>query len=222
VDACTAIPVDGSLVAYWSFAEPGPTVVDRSGNGNHGTSWGAAQVAGKIGLGYQTGTNQCLLFPLTSSLMNVGGTAVTMMAWVNSPGCPQSDNAVVFNKDFGYELGIECPSKKLQTAVYTDKQLWLWDQASTLPLGAWHHLAATWDGATVRLYLDAAPVGSWPATGQFVTTTAGVGIGCYHVPNNGMPDPGIGGFFPGVIDEVAIYKRSLSQAEISNYWLATK
>lgn len=223
VDECTAIPTDSALVAYWNFSEPGPTVVDRSGNGNDGVSWDAVQVAGKIGLGYQTGVSQCLLFPLSLSLMMAGGTAVTMMAWVNMQACQLNDNAVIFNRDFGYEIAVECPSMKLETALYTDQQLWTWNQTSTqLPLDEWRHVSATWDGTIVRVYLDAVEVGSWPASGQFLVTTAGLGIGCYHVPNNGMPDVGIAGFFPGVIDEVAVYERSLSPEEISAYYLATK
>jgi hypothetical protein len=223
-DACTAIPVDSSLVAYYALEEPGPTVVDRSGNGNNGTVWNAVQVAGKVGKGYQTGSQQCLLFPLTNSLGMVGGTAVSQMAWAsaNAAGCPANGNGVIYNKDFAYEIAIQCGTNAAQTALGTTVQSWVWDVATPVSVAAWHHFASTWDGATFVLYLDGLPVGSWPASGQFYQTTSGEGIGCFHVPQDGTPSTNISGFFTGVVDEVAIYRRALSASEIASYYAATK
>jgi signal peptidase I len=39
-------------------------------------------------------------------------------------------------------------------------------EAGTVPLGAWHHVAFSWDGATIRLYLDGAEIGSVAAIGS--------------------------------------------------------
>jgi hypothetical protein len=223
--ACTAIPVDNKLVAYYAFEEPGSTVVDRSGNGNDGTVWNAVQVAGKVGKGYRTGDGQCLLFPLTSSLGMVGGSAVTQMAWAmpSTGACLGDTNGVIYNKDFAYEMAIQCGMNVAEAALGTTSQSWVWDvTTTTVSLGAWHHVATTWDGATYVLYVDGASVASWPATGQFYQTSSGEGIGCYHVPQDGTPSASISGFFNGVIDEVAIYGRALSAAEIASYYAATK
>jgi hypothetical protein len=209
-------------VAYYAFEEPSPNVVDRSGNGNNGTVWNATQVPGKIGKGYQTGSQQCLLFPLTNSLGMVGGTAVTQMAWANASACPTNNNAVIYNKDFAYEIAIQCGANDAQAALATTAQSWVWDVATPVPLNTWHHFAATWDGTKVLLYVDAVQVGSWPATGQFYQTSSGEGIGCYHVPQDGTSSADVSGFFTGVIDEVAVYRRALSAMEIATYYAATK
>jgi hypothetical protein len=222
VDACTAIPVDSSLVAYYALEEPGPTVVDRSGNANNGTAWNATQVAGKVGKGYQTGSQACLIFPLTTSLGMVGGTAVTQMAWANASTCPAATNAVIYNKDFAYEMALQCGANDAQTALGTTSQSWVWDVATAVSLNAWHHYASTWNGTTVLLYVDGVQIGSWAATGQFYQTSSGEGIGCFHVPQDGTPSTNISGFFTGVIDEVAVYRRALSAAEIASYYAATK
>jgi hypothetical protein len=217
--------VDSSLVAYYALEEPGPGVVDRSGNGNNGTVWNATQVQGKVGKGYQTGPAQCLLFPLTNSLGMVGGTAVSQMAWANASTCAMNTtayNAILYNKDFAYEIALQCGTNNVQTAVGTTTQSWVWDVSTPVSLNTWHHYASTWDGATVRLYVDGGQIASWPSTGQFYQTSSGEGIGCFHVPQNGMPDVNISGFFSGVIDEVAIYRRALSAAEIASYYAVTK
>ena len=42
------------------------------------------------------------------------------------------------------------------------------------------------------------------------------------MPQDGTPSTNIGGFFPGIIDEVAIYRRALGASEIAKYYAATK
>jgi hypothetical protein len=123
---------------------------------------------------------------------------------------------------FAYEIAIQCGTSTPQTALGTTTQSWVWDVATPVSTDTWHHFASTWDGATVVLYVDGAPIQSWAATGQFYQTTSGEGIGCFHVPQDGTPSTNIGGFFPGIIDEVAIYRRALGASEIAKYYAATK
>jgi hypothetical protein len=186
--------------------------------------WNATQVTGKVGLGYQTGSQQCLLFPLTASLGMVGGSAVTQLAWAKASAstCTPDNNEVIYNTDFAYEIALQCSTNGAETALATNTQSWVWDVATPVSLAAWHHYAATWDGATLLLYVDGTQIGTWPVTGQFYQTSSGEGIGCYHVPQDGTPSTNISGFFTGVIDEVAIYNRALTAAEIAAYYAATK
>jgi hypothetical protein len=220
---CTAIPVDGTLVGYWPMDDTGSTVVDHSGNGNNGLVSGANQVAGHIGNAYQFARGQCIGIPQSASLQMVGNTAVSVLAWFNSSGCPAgNDSCLLFNNDFEYELGL-APGDALQLALLTTQVTWNWDISTSIPaLNAWHLAAMTWDGATARLYLDGSQVSSWAVTGSFGGSGSGAGIGCYHVPTSGMPNAGTAGGFVGAIDEVAVYRRALSGQEISAYYDATK
>jgi hypothetical protein len=79
--------------------------------------------------------------------------------------------------------------------------------SAALPLNAWTHLAATYDGATVRLYVNGTAVGSAPVSGSVVTSSLPLRIGGNAV---------WGEFFHGLIDEVRIYNRALTAAEIQN------
>ena len=74
-----------------------------------------------------------------------------------------------------------------------------------LPLNAWSHLAATYDGATLRLFVNGAQVGSRAVTGALLTSTGALRIGGNSI---------WGEFFQGRIDEVRIYNRALTAAEI--------
>jgi hypothetical protein len=77
--------------------------------------------------------------------------------------------------------------------------------SAALPLNTWSHLAATYDGTTLRLYVNGSLVGSRAVASALVTSTGALRIGGNSV---------WGEFFTGRIDEVRLYNRALSVAEI--------
>ena len=76
---------------------------------------------------------------------------------------------------------------------------------AALATNTWSHIAATYDGAALRLYLNGTLVSSQARTGAISTSTNPLQIG---------GDSIYGQFFQGAIDEVRIYNRALTQAEI--------
>lgn len=74
-----------------------------------------------------------------------------------------------------------------------------------LSLKSWSHLAATYDGAKLQLYVNGALKSSLAVTGPIVSSTAPLRIG-----GNGI----WGEYFKGLIDDVRVYRRALSEAEI--------
>ena len=76
---------------------------------------------------------------------------------------------------------------------------------SALPLNVWSHLAATFDGGTLRLFVNAVQVASRPVLAQIATSTGALTIG---------GDALYGQYFAGRIDEVRIYDKALSASEI--------
>jgi hypothetical protein len=74
-------------------------------------------------------------------------------------------------------------------------------------LNKWSHLSATYDGYFMRMYLDGHLMGSKEITGTYTGNTEGLTIG---------NQPGRAESFKGVIDEIRVWNRALSQCEIIN------
>ena len=76
---------------------------------------------------------------------------------------------------------------------------------SPLATNTWTHLAVTYDSTMLRLYVNGALVSSAPETALITTSTSPLFIG---------GDQTMGQYFNGRIDEVRVYNRGLSAAEI--------
>src|SRR5262249_16892188 len=76
---------------------------------------------------------------------------------------------------------------------------------SILPVNVWSHLASTYDGATLRLSVNGAEVASKSVSGSIGVTTDALTFGS---------DPFYGQYLSGRIDDIRIYNRSLTAAEI--------
>ena len=77
--------------------------------------------------------------------------------------------------------------------------------SSAVPLGVWSHLAVTFDGSVVRLFVNGALVGSVGFVGSVPGSSGPLRLGGNSV---------WGEWFAGLIDEVRVYNRALTQAEI--------
>jgi hypothetical protein len=205
-----AIP--GGLVAAYSFDEgTGLSAGDYSQNGNTGAISGATWVsAGKFGnaLAFD-GLNDWVTIPDSSSLDLKYG--LTLEAWVkpsatqNWPtviekeAAPNLSYALYANSDASFS---NRPSTHMFVGGY-DRNI---RGGSTLPVGTWTHLAASYDRVALRLYVNGAQVASLPTAGAIDTSTGLLRIG----GNATWPTE----FFNGVIDEVRVYSSALSAAEI--------
>ena len=75
-----------------------------------------------------------------------------------------------------------------------------------MALNAWSHLAETYDGTNILLYVNGVQVGSLAQTGPINVTTGALMLG-----GNALVS---GKNFAGLIDEVRIYNRALNSTEI--------
>ena len=127
-----------------------------------------------------------------------------------------ANHVIVLNKEDAYEVGVHCLDAFVQEAIQIEGVGWTWNGTGLAPLDIWQHVAITWDGTTVRHYLNAAEVFSRPQLGELPNRATGLGIGCRDVEANGGTAL-IRSFFSGDIDEVAIYARALTAGEIQAY-----
>lgn len=228
--ALVAAPLPGraaaDIVADWHFNESGgATAVDSSGYGNNGTFGPAGSSLdperigdGKLGGALRFDGSDHVVVEHSSSLEPAN---ITVEAWVRSlPGAPPYGWSYVVSKSsvdcgfaawalytgatggmYFYINGGGC----IMTEGASPRQIWD---------GQWHHIAGTFDGAAVRLYVDGVEVGNGtPYTGPlyYPGSTASnrtLYIGTYESPICSLP-------FRGDIDEVRVWSRALSQCEIA-------
>ena len=76
---------------------------------------------------------------------------------------------------------------------------------SALPANTWSHLAFTYDGSFMRLYVNGVEVTNQPLTGSAVVSTGALKIGGNAI---------WGEWFAGLIDEVRLYNRALTPTQL--------
>jgi hypothetical protein len=199
-------PVTGWLVAAYSFdAQTGPTVTDDAGRSLTGTISGAAWTAsGRFGGALQFDGVDDWMTVADSSWLDVGR-EITLEAWVYPTAAGGSRNVLIKEaaESYTYALyadGLIGPSAGATTGSNASATT-----PTALALDTWSHLAATYDGATLRLFVNGDAVASTPVTGLIAISSEPLRIG---------GNRSWGEHFAGVIDEVRIYNRALSLDEI--------
>ena len=81
------------------------------------------------------------------------------------------------------------------------------------PLGEWHHLAGVFSGEVLRLYIDGEQVAEKIFEGSIYQTDASLVMGSYNPERTLYVGP-----LNGIIDEVRVYNRVLSAAEIEELY----
>ena len=201
-------PSVGLVAAYGFNAGSGSVVTDVSGAGNNGTTanttWSSA---GKnLGALSFNGTSSLVTVPDSASLDLTSG--MTLEAWVSPNTMGSLWRSVIFKERPGgmlYSLYANNGGSGRPTG-----QVYLGGEknaagASTLPLNTWTHLATTYDGSSLRLYVNGALVTTTVVTGALTPTTNALRIGGNSI---------WGEYFSGLIDDVRIYSRALSAAEL--------
>ncbi len=205
VASATTLATASELVAAYAFEEgSGSSVSDASGRGNVGTIQNATwTTAGKYGKGLAfNGTTARVTVPDAASLHLTTG--MTLEAWVSPSDVTAAWRDVIYKGNDNYFLEATSSRGGVPGAGGTFGEVY---GTTTLPPGAWTHLAVTYDGATLRLYVNGTQVSSVARTGPIATSTNPLQIG---------GDSLYGQFFAGVIDEVRIYNVARTPSQIQS------
>ena len=205
------VPPPNGLVSWWRGEG---TATDAAGT-NNGAPEGAAFVAGEVGQAFSfNGTTQCVSIPYSGALIT---TNYSVEAWVK-PLTQVSDpinQDLIIGQAYGWQLVARTGTSGVAVAFAFGTSLYtFYDVVSTseIPIGQFSHLVGTWDGATLRLYINGAlNAQNVPGTTP-VDLRYGFYIGGFDV-KSGLP--GFGQFFNGLIDEASYYNRALSASEIA-------
>jgi hypothetical protein len=203
--ASTGTP--GLVAAYDFNAGSGTTVSDVSGNGNTGTIVNATWTStGKYGGALSfNGTNAQVVINDSASLHLTS--AVTLEAWVNPSSALTGWQDVIYKPLDNYflEASSSNGNKPGTGVLLTSSAEPLAYGSAALTASTWTHLAMTYDGTTLKIYVNGALVTSTTQAGTITTSTNALQIG---------GDSTYGQYFKGLIDEVRIYNIALTQAQI--------
>jgi hypothetical protein len=195
-------------VAAYSFNEgSGSTAADATGNGHIGTLSGATwSAAGRNGgaLSFD-GVNDWVTIADTNLLDLTTG--MTLEAWVR-PTLVSNWRTVLLKERAGgllYSLYSSNDAGRPSSWIRRSGSDLETTGPSALSANAWVHLAATYDGANLRLYVNGVQVSSRAVSGALETSASPLRIGGNAVWTE---------FFGGLIDDVRVYNRALSATEV--------
>ena len=133
-------------------------------------------------------------------------TGMTLEAWVNPSTVSNAWQDVIYKGNDNYYLEGSSPQAGVPAmgGTFTPSPLY---GKTALKANTWTHLAATYDGATMRLYVNGVQVASRAQTGTMTTSTKPLQLG---------GDSIFGQYFAGTIDEVRVYNVALTAAQIQS------
>ncbi len=202
-------PTAGLVAAYGFNENTGTTTADGSGNNLTGTIAGATwTTAGKNG--------NALTFDGVNDMVSVAdnavldATRVTLMAWVRPTALGNWRTAILKESTNGLAYALYAEDNVSRPAAYVnlganDREA---KGTAKLVVDTWTHIAMTFDGAALRVYVNGALVRTQNFSGNIITTNAPLRIGGNAVWNDE--------FFAGQIDDVRVYNRALSLDDIQS------
>ena len=204
--AAPAHAVTGLAAAY-NFDEPsGTSALDASGSGNAGVLNGPTRIAeGKYGgaLSFD-GMNDLVTVADSASLDLTAG--MTVEAWIYQPSASGWRTVALKESpgDLAYALYSSTTSGKPNARVFTTADLDVGGPAA-LPTNRWTHLAATYDGTTLRMLVNGVQVAERAVSGAIATSAKPLQIGGNTIWKE---------WFKGRIDDVRVYNRALTPLEV--------
>ena len=206
-----AVPPSG-LVSWWPLDETGGNITQDIQDGNDGTVNGPVYAPGKAANGLDfDGVDD---YVSVADSANLEPSQITVDAWVKADSLSDIAAHVVDKLTFGsqgYALEIG-PGGLASFELHTSGSGTVAATGTTNILGdgRFHHLAGTYDGSTVRIYVDGVPEGSASASGPIIYS------GTFDVTIGDNNPSQVRRRLDGIIDEVEIYNRSLTTPEIED------
>jgi hypothetical protein len=202
------------LVGYWSFDGKDLTdkIYDRSGAGNHGYVIGAAtttvKTIGKLGQGIALDGNDDYVFVRQNATIDSLSDSLTLSAWIKVSGAIDEccQRVVDVWTGQGFYISIDGGFGGFYTRDNDADSAELGYSVSVTD-NEWHHILGVRNGSVFLYYQDGVLIeeGNFPAVDVVAQATGtNLSIGSNNTSN----------FFPGTIDEVRIYNRALSAAEV--------
>jgi hypothetical protein len=221
------------LVGYWKLDESTPTerVLDSSGQGTEGTP-ANGPLPSPLVAPAKIRNSASRVFNGVDQYIDLGNPAtlnfegpITLAAWVSAASMPEGCRVVLghgFRHDPKAEISLrsghgvcdrEGKPPSWQVGVFDGVDFFADAPIDAEDIGTWIHLTGTFDGKTWRLYRNATEVDELEtAKGPFSFEASwSIGGRAYPTP----PEPRV---FDGSIDDVRLYNRALTPAEVTDLY----
>lgn len=198
------------------------SVTDKSMNANTGTvTGGATLTADRRGVANKAydfnGTNAYITYANSTSLTAPAALFsfsawVNIRGWTNILGTNIAPLMAKSNSGSSAQYGVALSDKGV--SVINNGKLWAFsNQPYSFNLNQWYHIATVVNGNQLQLYVDGNLIATYAsASGTFSSSTS-------NPLTIGKSDPGLTGYFNGKMDEVHVYDRTLTAAEIVTLYL---
>jgi Concanavalin A-like lectin/glucanases superfamily/F5/8 type C domain len=146
----------------------------------------------------------------TNALINPT-TAFTYEAWFKANANVGINRAIIskgVTTNYAASILLEASTGKIKGEFYTGASLKTLTSLIAYNDNAWHHVAYTYDGANIKLYIDGTLEGTLAATGAVFNATQNFTIGKYSASNAHN--------FWGSIDEVRVWNTARTQTQINS------
>jgi hypothetical protein len=158
----------------------GARVYDYSGHGNHGNFVTHPEWRGE-GLKFTGGTtgDRIVIKSPAGSSLDITGEHVTCFTHLQTQD-NTTDSAIIVKAPSGnlerYMLGMDGTQDKVRFRIYTGSYDQVYDP-TVLPLGEWHGMTGTYDGANMKIYRDGELRNTKANTGSMTSNAGDVLIG---------------------------------------------
>jgi hypothetical protein len=202
------------LISFWTFDKEdisGKKVKDIWGK-NDGNMVGSPQIVdGKIDQALSfNGTSDLVEVPINDAITRIGSDSVTVEAWID---VQKPCYGVICGRDYWIIHWNVCGSLPAAMTFYVGSGGWKSVTSITTVKEGWHHWVGVYNGKELKVYLDGKKDNSIALAGKIVGTGDGhanfivFGKDYHTTVNNDR-------WNKVIIDEVRIYDRGLTDAEI--------